>query len=310
MELGVVLPQTDIGGEADALRTWAATAEALGYRHVMVYDHVVGADRLARPGWTGAFDRHSTFHEPLVVFGYLAGVTTLSLLTGILILPQRQTVLVAKQAAEVDLLSGGRLRLGVGLGWNHVEFEALGMPFGRRGKRLEEQVALLRALWTQESVSFHGRFDQAAGLGLAPLPRQRPIPLWFGGSSAAAYERAGRLGDGWIPDRLLPGPDLVAAKAVVEFAARAAGRDPARLGLQGRVRLVDRPKRDVDIGWIVRQVEAWRAAGATHVAIDTMGAAIGPLPAHLDVLRRCAEALGLAAPAPCRPPGPPPEGDR
>src|ERR1700733_13919602 len=137
MELGVVLPQTDLGGEADALRTWAATAEALGYRHVMVYDHVVGADRLARPGWTGAFDRHSTFHEPLVVFGYLAGVTTLSLLTGILILPQRQTVLVAKQAAEVDLLSGGRLRLGIGLGWNQLEYQALGIPFTHRGTRLE-----------------------------------------------------------------------------------------------------------------------------------------------------------------------------
>jgi probable F420-dependent oxidoreductase len=298
VEIGVVLPQTDIGGEAAGLRKWAVTAEALGYRHVMVYDHVVGADRLARPGWTGAFDRHSAFHEPLVLFGYLAGITTLSLLTGILILPQRQTVLVAKQATEVDLLSGGRLRVGVGLGWNHVEYEALGMRFAGRGKRLEDQVTLLRALWTEESVSFHGRSDQAMGVGLAPLPQQQPIPLWFGGNSVAAYERAGRLGDGWIPDRMLPGPDLRAAKAVVERSARAAGRDPAQLGLQGRVRLVDRPTSDVDVGWIVQQVDAWRATGATHVAIDTMGAGIGPLPAHLDVLLSCAEALGLSTPTP------------
>src|ERR1700722_63414 len=183
MELGVVLPQTDIGGDASVLRNWATTVEALGYRHVMAYDHVVGADRHAHPDWNGAFDWHSTFHEPLVTFAYLAGVTNLSLLTGILILPQRQTVLVAKQAAEVDLLSEGRFRLGVGLGWNQLEYQALGIPFDHRGARLEDQVALLRALWTQESVTFDGKSDQVAGAGLAPLPVQRPIPLWFGGNS-------------------------------------------------------------------------------------------------------------------------------
>jgi probable F420-dependent oxidoreductase len=296
MELGVVLPQTDIGGDAGALRNWAMTAEALGYRHVMIYDHVVGADRHAHPGWNGAFDRHSTFHEPLVTFGYLAGITNLSLLTGILILPQRQTVLVAKQAAEVDLLSEGRLRLGVGLGWNQLEYQALGIPFDHRAPRLKEQVALLRALWTQESVTFDGSSDRLAGVGLAPLPIQRPIPLWFGGNSVSAYERAGRLGDGWIPDRMLPGPALDAAKAAVERSASEAGRDPAQLGLQGRVRLVDRPGSDIDIAWVVQQVAAWRTAGATHVAIDTMGSGLGPLPEHLDVLRACAEALQLPAP--------------
>ena len=296
MELGVVLPQTDIGGDASVLRNWATTVEALGYRHVMAYDHVVGADRHAHPDWNGAFDWHSTFHEPLVTFAYLAGVTNLSLLTGILILPQRQTVLVAKQAAEVDLLSEGRFRLGVGLGWNQLEYQALGIPFDHRGARLEDQVALLRALWTQESVTFDGKSDQVAGAGLAPLPVQRPIPLWFGGNSVAAYERAGRLGDGWIPDQMRPGPALDTAKAAVERAASEAGRDPAQLGLQGRVRLVDRPGSDTDIAWIVQQVAAWHAAGATHVAIDTMGSGIGPLVEHLDVLRACAEALQLPAP--------------
>jgi probable F420-dependent oxidoreductase len=298
MEFGAVLPQTDIGGDVTALRTWATTAEALGYRHVMVYDHVVGADRMAHPGWTGAFDRLSTFHEPLVVLGYLAGVTTLRLLTGILILPQRQTTLAAKQAAEVDLLSGGRLRLGVGLGWNRLEYQALGIPFAHRGARLEEQVALLRALWTQGSVTFCGDSDQAVGVGLAPLPVQRPIPLWFGGNSDAAYARAGRLGDGWIPDRMMPGPALDAAKATVARSAREAGRDPAQLGLQGRVRLVDRPGSGVDMAWILQQADAWRTAGATHLAIDTMGSGIGPLAKHLDVLHACADAIRLPIPEP------------
>ena len=186
------------------------------------------------PGWSGPYDIFTTFHEPMVLFGYLAAVTRLELVTGIIILPQRQTALVAKQAAEVDLLTGGRFRLGIGLGWNRVEYEALGRDFTNRGRRAEEQVELLRRLWTEQSVTFRGTDEQVTGAGIAPPPVQRPIPVWFGAQSPAAYRRAGRLGDGWFP-QVPPGPQLDAARAIVEQAAVAAGRDPAAIGMEGRV---------------------------------------------------------------------------
>src|SRR3984885_9869785 len=195
MRIGVVFPQTEIGADAGAVRAYAEHVEGLGVTHLLAYDHVVGADPNDSPGWDGPEALHNPFHEPLVTFGYLAAVTTsLELVTGILILPQRQTVLVAKQAAEVDLLSGGRLRLGIGLGWNAVEYEALGEDFSNRGKRCEEQVDLMRKLWTEPSVTFSGSYHHVTGAGLAPLPVQRPIPVWFGASSPRALRRAGRLG--------------------------------------------------------------------------------------------------------------------
>src|ERR1700683_4079741 len=181
MQIGVVFPQTEIGGDVGALRGYAQRVEELGFRHVLAYDHVLGADPAVYPGWDGPYDVTTTFHEPFVLFGYLAGITSLELVTGIIILPQRQTALVAKQAAEVDLLSKGRFRLGVGLGWNAVEYEALGRSFSDRGRRSEEQVALLRRLWTEPSVTHAGASEQVNGAGLAPLPVQRPIPIWFGG---------------------------------------------------------------------------------------------------------------------------------
>src|SRR6476619_5354271 len=208
----------------------------VGFTHLLAYDHVVGADPAVHSGWAGPYDLHTTFHEPLVMFGYLAAVTTtLELVTGVIILPQRQTALVAKQAAEVDLLSGGRLRLGVGLGWNAVEYEALGEDFSNRGRRSEEQVDVMRRLWTEPSVTYEGRYHRLTGAGLAPLPVQRPIPVWFGAASDRAYERAGRLGDGWFP-MMEPGPGLDYAREQVDRAALAAGRDPAVLGMAGRVR--------------------------------------------------------------------------
>ena len=170
MQIGVVFPQTEIGPDAGAVRAYGQRVEELGFRHVMAYDHVVGADPAVHRGWDGPYDVRTTFHEPMVMFGYLAALTSLELVTGIIILPQRQTALVAKQAAEVDLLSGGRFRLGVGLGWNQVEYEALGQDFRTRGRRLEEQVALMRRLWTEESVTYDGEFDRITGAGLAPLP--------------------------------------------------------------------------------------------------------------------------------------------
>jgi probable F420-dependent oxidoreductase len=222
------------------------------------------------------------------MFGYLAGATTLELVTGIIILPQRQTALVAKQAAEVDLLTGGRFRLGVGLGWNAVEYEALGQRFDQRGRRLSEQIGLLRRLWTEEVVTHEGEFDTVTAAGLAPLPVQRPIPVWIGGSSDAAYRRIGRLADGWFP-QVAPGPDLDHARAVVAEAADAAGRDPAALGLEGRVTW--NPE---DPARFARQVGKWRDAGASHLAINTMSTGQAGVDAHLAILARAAELIGVA----------------
>ena len=200
MRVGVVFPQTELGGDPGAVRAYGEQVEELGFNHVLAYDHVVGADPNVQTGWSGPYDVHTTFHEPLVMFGYLAAITrSLELVTGVIILPQRQTVLVAKQAAEVDLLSGGRLRLGVGIGWNSVEYEALGEDFSNRGKRSAEQIALLRSLWRDQSVTFEGAFHRLTGAGLAPLPVQRPIPVWIGAGSAPGYKRVGWLADGWFP---------------------------------------------------------------------------------------------------------------
>src|ERR1700742_5314111 len=226
MRIGVVFPQTELGGDPAVVRAYAQGVEELGFTHILAYDHVVGADPKVHRGWHGPYNIHSTFHEPFVMFGYLAAITSLELVTGVIILPQRQSVLVAKQAAEVDLLTGGRFRLGIGLGWNAVEFEALGEDFSRRGARLSEQVGLLRQLWTERSVTFAGTFDTVTAAGLAPPPVQRPIPVWFGGQSRPAYVRIGELADGWFP-QVNPGGRLEEALEVIAQSAAAAGRDAA-----------------------------------------------------------------------------------
>ena len=290
MRIGVVFPQTEIGADVGAVRAYAEKVEDLGFTHVLAYDHVLGADPVVHPGWAGPYDLRSTFHEPFVLFAYLAGFTSLEFATGIIILPQRQTALVAKQAAEVDLLSGGRLRMGVGLGWNAVEYEALGKTFSDRGRRIEEQVALLRRLWTEPSVTFDGVYEHVTGAGLAPLPVQQPIPVWFGAQSAPAYRRAGRLGDGWLP-QVPPGPKLDEARAVVEQAARDVGRDPAALGMEGRVSWGNK-----SVDKLAEQVGRWRAAGASHVSVNTMGAGLETVDDHLRVLGEIAGALELEAP--------------
>jgi probable F420-dependent oxidoreductase len=285
MRIGVVFPQTEIGADVGAVRAYVQRVEELGYRHVLAYDHVLGADPAVHRNWQGPYDLATTFHEPFVLFGYIAGVvTSLELVTGIIILPQRQTALVAKQAAEVDLLSRGRFRLGVGLGWNAVEYEALGQDFSTRGRRIEEQVELLRRLWTEPSVTYHGRFDQVTGAGLAPLPVQRPIPVWFGAQSERAYRRVGRLADGWFP-QVPPGPKLDQARSVVEQAAAEAGRDPARLGMEGRASWRDDP------GKLAEHAATWRDAGATHLSVNTMGAGLRTVDDHLRVLETAAGIL-------------------
>ena len=286
MQIGVVFPQTEMGPDGGAVRTYGQRVEELGFRHVLAYDHVLGADRAVHQGWDRPYDSTTTFHEPLVMFGFLAALTSLELVTGIIILPQRQTALVAKQAAEVDLLSGGRFRLGVGLGWNYVEYEALGQDFATRGRRIEEQVALMRRLWTEPSLSHSGAFDRITGAGIAPLPVQRPIPVWFGAQSAPAYRRAGRLADGWFP-QVQPGPELDQARAVVSQAATEAGRDPATLGMEGRITWRG------DAGELAGQAARWQDAGASHVSINTMGAGLVTLDDHLAALAEAARVLRL-----------------
>ena len=286
MHIGVVFPQTELGGDPGALRAYGQGVQDLGFRYILAYDHVLGADPVVHEGWAGPYDVHTTFHEPFVMFGYLAAVTSLELVTGVVILPQRQTALVAKQAAEVDLLTGGRFRLGVGIGWNAVEYEALGEDFSNRGRRSEEQIELLRRLWTDQTVTFEGRQHTVTGAGLAPLPVQRPIPIWIGAASDKALERAGRLADGWFP-MVSPGPRLEQALEIVSTAAAEAGRDPSAIGMDGRVSWTG------DDDAIVRDLDAWRAAGATHVSVNTMGAGLPTVDEHLAALARVAKAARL-----------------
>jgi probable F420-dependent oxidoreductase len=288
MKIGVVFPQTEIGGDRGAVRAYAQRVEELGFTHLLAYDHVLGADPAGHENWSGPYDIDTTFHEPFVLFGYLAAITSVELVTGIIILPQRQTALVAKQAAEIDLLTNGKFRLGIGLGWNAVEYEALGQDFSKRGARMTEQVALLRRLWTERSVSFTGTFDRVTAAGLAPMSVQRPIPLWFGGQSERAYVRIGRLADGWFPE-VPPGPKLDEARGIIERAARASDRDPAALGMEGRVSWTTAG----GVEKLLDHVRRWSAAGATHVAVDTMGAGLGPVDGHLTALSAVAEALDL-----------------
>ena len=286
MKVGVVFPQTELGGDVGAVRAYGQAVADLGYHHVLAYDHVLGADPAVHAPWAGPYDITTTFHEPLVMFGYLAAITDLELVTGVIILPQRQTALAAKQAAEVDLLTGGRFRFGVGVGWNPVEYDALGQRFDRRGRRLDEQIELLRALWTTPSVSFEGTFDVVTGAGLAPLPVQRPIPIWFGGSSDAAYRRIGRLADGWFP-QIRPGDDLDRALSTIKDAAEAAGRSADGIGMEGRVTWDPQ-----DSDRFARQVERWRATGATHLSINTMQTGQRRVEDHIRALELAAPLAG------------------
>jgi probable F420-dependent oxidoreductase len=227
------------------------------------------------------------FHEPLVLFGFLAALTRrLELVSGVIILGQRQTALVAKQAAEVDVLTGGRLRLGVGIGWNHVEYEALGANFHDRGRRSEEQIALLRALWTQEVVNFKGRWHQVTHAGLNPLPVQRPIPIWLGGRAEAVVERVGRLADGWFPQFA---PDKAGEDTLNRMRryAREAGRDPAAIGIEARINFAGGHPDT----W-GQEAESWQKLGATHLSVNTMRAGLQSPDEHINAIRRVKEALG------------------
>jgi probable F420-dependent oxidoreductase len=286
MQIGVVLPQLEIGGDAAGVRGYAQAVQELGYRHLLAYDHVLGADPAGHPGWSGPYTHESNFHEPFTLFGYLAGIAPgLELVTGVIILPQRQTALVAKQATEVDILTEGRFRLGVGIGWNAVEYEALGMDFHNRGRRFEEQIALLRRLWTEPVVTHVGRYERVTAAGLKPLPVQRPIPIWIGGSAEPALKRAAELADGYFPQRPLAG-GWPATLARMRAWREAAGRAWAGFGIEARLNAGTGTPDD----WR-RAVDEWRDLGATHLSVNTMGGNLGGPERHVERLRAVRDAL-------------------
>ncbi len=289
MKIGAIFPQTEIGDDPSVIRAYAQAVEELGYTHILAYDHVLGAGLASRPGWRGPYSSEALFHEPLTLFAYLAAITNrVELVTGVLILPQRQTALVAKQAAEVDVLSGGRLRLGIGVGWNPVEYQALNEDFATRGARSEEQIAVLRALWTQPTATFEGRWHHIEDAGIKPLPVRRPIPIWIGGAAEVTLKRAGRLGDGWFPQMA---PDEQ-ARALVERLrqyAREAGRDATAIGIEARLNIGQ-----VSEGEWADYADSWRALGATHLGVNTMNAGLASPQDHIAQLRHVMEILGRA----------------
>jgi probable F420-dependent oxidoreductase len=292
VRIGVTFPQTEFGNDPGAIRDYAQTAEGLGYTHFLVYDHVLGADTSVRPDWRGPYTSESPFHEVFVLLAYVAAVTTsLELVTGVLILPQRQTALVAKQAAAVDVLSGGRMRLGIGVGWNEVEYEGLDKSFANRGARSEEQIALLRALWSAPAITFEGRWERVIAAGINPLPVQRPIPIWIGGYVEATLRRVGQMGDGWFPREGLPTDEGTRADiARLRDYAIAAGRDPDAIGLEPRLNV----GRGAPEEWRAYR-DGWGELGATHLTLNTMNNGFTTPAQHIAALERAAEELGVAS---------------
>ena len=286
MRLGAIFPQTEIGADPSAVKDFAQAAEDLGYDHILVFDHVLGADQTKRDSWDRPYNIDDMFHEPFVLFGYLAGITEkIEFTTGVLILGQRQTGLVAKQAAEVDVLTGGRLRLGIGIGWNDVEYEALGQSFSNRGRRSEEQIDLLRMLWTEESVNFEGRYHKVSDAGINPLPIQRPIPIWLGGGEDRVIQRIGRMADGWFP-QFQPNSAGQEKIGIMREAAVNAGRDPKAIGIEGRVSLATDDQSDWEkIG------ASWDEIGATHFSINTMKAGLKGPDQHIEAIKRFKETV-------------------
>jgi len=299
MRIGVSLPQREpgLGRDISAITEYARAAEAMGYDHIRTGEHVLGANAASRPGWQGPYTHNDLWHEPFVLFGYLAALTkTLEFVTSIVILPQRQTALVAKQAAALDLVSGGRLRLGIGVGWNPVEFEALGEDFSTRGRRIEEQIEVMRALWTQELVTYRGRWDTITDAGLNPMPVQRPIPIWIGGGPGSAggtstvgadrvLRRIAKMADGWFPSLGLE-TGVGEAIATLHDYIRQEGRDISEVGIEGSVSVAG-----LSVDECVQQVSAWRELGATHLSVNTAGAGFTSLDQHIDVLHRLKDAV-------------------
>jgi probable F420-dependent oxidoreductase len=285
MNIGVIFPQTEVGGDPGAVRAIGQAADELGYSHLAAYDHVLGGDTAVLGELGGPYTIDDPFREPLTMFAYLAGCTDLAFATSILIGPQRQTALLAKQAAELDLLCGGRFRLGLGIGWNKVEYDALGVSFESRGDILEEQVTVLRSLWTQRSVTFEGRFHHLRAAGLAPAPSQRPIPIWIGAYAPAALRRVGRIADGWFP-MVRPGGGLDQALETISAGAAEVGRDASSLQFEGRLEYATR-----DHDKMAEHARRWRAAGASHLSLNTMHAGLERVDDHVSALEEMAPVL-------------------
>lgn len=282
MKAGVVYPQTELGGDPGAVKAFAQAAEALGYDHMVIYDHVLGAEHAGRePKLTGPYRETDPFHEPLVTYAYLAGVTEkLGLATGVIILPQRQTALFAKQAADVDLFSDGRLRLCVGVGWNWVEFDALEMPqhFRRRGKRQELQIALIRKLWEQPVIDHEDADHRIDRAGILPRPK-RQIPIWLGGFSEIAYDRAARIADGFLFSGRSQ-TEAVKIKARIESRLAELGRGSDAFGFES-IQQYSRGGNQ----W-PGDIAAWRDAGGSHISVVTMGANLTTVDSHIDAIKR------------------------
>jgi len=289
MQIGVVFPQTEFSPDPIAVRDYAQAVEGLGFTHMHAYDHILGANPDRPDGWTGPYTYQNPFFEPFVLFSYLAGLThKIEFVPGILILPQRQTALVAKQAATLDVLSNGRLRLGVGNGWNEVEYIALGENFHNRGKRMEEQVALLRLLWTQPLVKFAGRWHNIPDAGLNPLPIQRPIPIWFGGTDDKVLRRMAKLGDGWMPNTRAMEQARPLLDKLSQYLAEAQ-RDPSTFGIEPRLNM----SLVAQDGW-TSFIQSWQEMSATHLTVNTMGCGFETHSAHIEALKRFAGIIGLS----------------
>ena len=280
MNIGLVFPQTEIGNDPAVIRDYAQTAEGLGFTHILAYDHVLGANPDRPGGFTGPYTYQTPFHEVFVLFSYLAGITQhLEFVTGILVLPQRQTALVAKQAAELDVLSGGRLRLGVGLGWNKIEYIALNEDFHTRGKRIEEQVLLLRRLWTEPLLDFKGKWHTIPDAGINPLPVQRPIPIWFGGREERALRRAARLADGWLPNQR-SAAEAKLSLAMLDRFLEEAGRSRREFGLEPRIAYGSGDPKTWEMA-----MHDWQAEGTTHLSFNTMGSGLKTPQEHIQAIQ-------------------------
>jgi probable F420-dependent oxidoreductase len=276
VKIGVSYPTTEVAGDPDAVRKFVRAAEQLGYAHIMAYDHVIKASHEGRePRLAGPYTEKHSFHDPFVLFGFAAALSdTLEFVTGVLVLPQRQTALVAQQAADVDLLSRERLRLGVGIGWNYVEYQALGQEFRTRAKRIDEQIDLLRQLWTTPVITFEGRFDRIDRAGINPRPR-RQIPVWLGGHSEPAYARGARLGDGFI--FAANGKGAIEAWARVKHHLNAQGRAESGYGRE-LLALFARDPEETAV-----HLKMWRDAGGTHGCVASMDKGLGNnIDAHID----------------------------
>jgi probable F420-dependent oxidoreductase len=286
MRIGVVFPQTEIGADRAGVKAYVEAVQGLGYEHLMAYDHVLGADTASRPNWGERYSAQSMFHEVMVLFGYLAGVAPgLELVTAVIILPQRQTALVAKQAAEVDILTGGNFRFGVGIGWNDVEYEGLGENFANRGRRFEEQIELMRRLWTYPVLTFEGRYHRITAAGLNPLPTRRPLPLWIGASAESAIKRAAQTADGYFPQRPLDGSWRATLEKIHRWRADA-GRDRDAFGIDQRLNVGSASPDEVHT-----VVDEWRSLGATHLTLNIMGAGLRGPDAHIKRLTELAHTV-------------------